>query len=300
MSPSTFAAGWYPDPWVPGQLRYWDGEVWTDHVETPQGAVTAAPVPTGSVPTEWLSPYFQPPQQDMAQETEQFVPAPESARDARELARLRRQRSVNRTPMTIALLMVLAGVITAVIMVFNATLTQMSSPTTVSTPTTKESLTESAARMAAATPSTITASDVRAITAAYWLSYKNDSDYQNWAAMIASGKQNYLAWLESLEQTAVQRYPVAAQALGNGQTMTQVMKPWVEAYAAIMGEPASSVDVLNSYPLMGVAQSPTWPSFTQFQTWVEQDPAYKNAGPRVEPGQACAAILQAGYLTSCA
>ena len=25
-------AGWFPDPQVPGQQRYWDGTVWTDHV----------------------------------------------------------------------------------------------------------------------------------------------------------------------------------------------------------------------------------------------------------------------------
>jgi hypothetical protein len=25
------AAGWHPDPTVPGQLRYWDGSRWTEH-----------------------------------------------------------------------------------------------------------------------------------------------------------------------------------------------------------------------------------------------------------------------------
>jgi hypothetical protein len=28
---STPPADWYPDPEVPGQMRYWDGSAWTQH-----------------------------------------------------------------------------------------------------------------------------------------------------------------------------------------------------------------------------------------------------------------------------
>jgi uncharacterized protein YbjQ (UPF0145 family) len=39
------APGWYPDPQAEGQLRYWDGSAWTEHVQ-PAGQ----PAPTGTAP----------------------------------------------------------------------------------------------------------------------------------------------------------------------------------------------------------------------------------------------------------
>lgn len=42
-------AGWQPDPSVPGQLRYWDGTQWTQHVQPaatpPAGATPPTPPP---------------------------------------------------------------------------------------------------------------------------------------------------------------------------------------------------------------------------------------------------------------
>jgi hypothetical protein len=29
--PGSFAANWYPDPWLAARLRYWDGNAWTGH-----------------------------------------------------------------------------------------------------------------------------------------------------------------------------------------------------------------------------------------------------------------------------
>jgi hypothetical protein len=28
------ASGWYPDPYVPGTMRYWDGAAWSEHTAT--------------------------------------------------------------------------------------------------------------------------------------------------------------------------------------------------------------------------------------------------------------------------
>jgi hypothetical protein len=44
--PGQPPAAWYPDPQQPGALRYWDGEVWTSHVQ-------ATPIPTpGAYPPQ--------------------------------------------------------------------------------------------------------------------------------------------------------------------------------------------------------------------------------------------------------
>src|SRR2546423_756178 len=35
--------GWYPDPWRPGQRRWWDGQGWTDHTWDPSAPPATAP-----------------------------------------------------------------------------------------------------------------------------------------------------------------------------------------------------------------------------------------------------------------
>lgn len=63
-------AGWYPDPELPGQRRYWDGTQWTDHTapgpgsgsasRTPPSGPPQAPSPAGgwqtaeTAPSTWL------------------------------------------------------------------------------------------------------------------------------------------------------------------------------------------------------------------------------------------------------
>src|SRR5690349_8051969 len=44
MSPDV-APGWYPDPQVEGQLRYWDGNAWTEHVQAAGGGGGAPAAP---------------------------------------------------------------------------------------------------------------------------------------------------------------------------------------------------------------------------------------------------------------
>jgi hypothetical protein len=41
-------AGWFPDPQMPGQLRYWDGAGWTAHTQ-PGGMGAALPNAEGAV-----------------------------------------------------------------------------------------------------------------------------------------------------------------------------------------------------------------------------------------------------------
>ncbi|HVQ19183.1 MAG TPA: DUF2510 domain-containing protein [Actinomycetes bacterium] len=42
----TMQPGWYPDPSLPGQLRYWSGTQWTQDVQ-------AAPPPPGDLVRPW-------------------------------------------------------------------------------------------------------------------------------------------------------------------------------------------------------------------------------------------------------
>jgi hypothetical protein len=55
-------SGWYPDPYgVPGLLRWWDGETWTEHTHQASGTGAAeGAVPTGSVQPSTVQPAVQP------------------------------------------------------------------------------------------------------------------------------------------------------------------------------------------------------------------------------------------------
>lgn len=57
-TPVTGPPGWYPDPWVPGGLRYHDGTTWTGHVAVAQGvsgvAEGAGPLDGPPEPTGWF------------------------------------------------------------------------------------------------------------------------------------------------------------------------------------------------------------------------------------------------------
>ncbi|HEX7168085.1 MAG TPA: DUF2510 domain-containing protein [Acidimicrobiales bacterium] len=48
------AAAWYPDPTNPSQVRYWDGNAWTDNVAAAAGP-SAAP-PSAPAPPQWAPP----------------------------------------------------------------------------------------------------------------------------------------------------------------------------------------------------------------------------------------------------
>ena len=45
MSETSPTPGWYPDPWNPGHLRWWDGVAWTAHSTAPSPLSRATNVP---------------------------------------------------------------------------------------------------------------------------------------------------------------------------------------------------------------------------------------------------------------
>lgn len=54
-------AGWYPDPATPGQLRYWDGAQWTEHVAAvPQAAPPPPPQPLPPPYYGYGAPHYAP------------------------------------------------------------------------------------------------------------------------------------------------------------------------------------------------------------------------------------------------
>jgi hypothetical protein len=54
---TTTPAGWYPDPHDASRRRYWDGAVWTEHVDQPAAALPPSPpAPPVATPTQPLAP----------------------------------------------------------------------------------------------------------------------------------------------------------------------------------------------------------------------------------------------------
>lgn len=60
MADAVAPAGWYQDPQIPSILRWWDGQVWTEHttpVEAPAASTSTAPqVPSQVEPSPVPSP----------------------------------------------------------------------------------------------------------------------------------------------------------------------------------------------------------------------------------------------------
>src|SRR4051812_11131811 len=76
----TAPAGWYMDPDGTGQLRWWDGQIWTQHRQAPQGPpmIQASAVPqVPPAPAQFGG--FAPPQQQQPQWNAMGTTIPNSA-----------------------------------------------------------------------------------------------------------------------------------------------------------------------------------------------------------------------------
>ena len=53
IAPSAWPSGWYADPWMAGQYRYWNGEAWTGdvHRSGPAPGIPCRPRVIRSVPS---------------------------------------------------------------------------------------------------------------------------------------------------------------------------------------------------------------------------------------------------------
>jgi hypothetical protein len=74
MSAAT-PAGWYPDPRGEAELRYWDGNEWTEHVHTSGAAAPQASAPPAQAPAPQPQAQQAPPPQAAPQQ--QYVPGPQ-------------------------------------------------------------------------------------------------------------------------------------------------------------------------------------------------------------------------------
>ncbi len=61
---SRYPAGWHPDPWVPSQLRYWDGSQWTAHVAPAVPVTPPQPVASFAESSASLTNVPTPPEPD--------------------------------------------------------------------------------------------------------------------------------------------------------------------------------------------------------------------------------------------
>lgn len=114
----------------------------------------------------------------------------------------------------------------------------------------------------------VTAEEVFQVLKDHGLFYKTDQDYENTAeALTRDG--GFEEWVGTVREEAQNEYPAAAEELGRGLTMEEIMEPWIAIYANKKGISPNIVDWEQNDLLRYIVALDEWPTVEEFSTMVE-------------------------------
>lgn len=334
MTNPTPPAGWYPDPTDSSRVRYWNGRAWTSQTYNPfdpavQPAQDETPVskPAAAAPAK---PNFgslnlpaddtvvTPRRPDVAPRTQvtegllrQQSGAPRPQTPVEEKGKASFGRSI--TILLIVGSLLLAGLGALGVWAYHQATSKTSNFLGISLDVgnlfgnngnsgTTDTAGTDTTNVQTSNGGTFTGMDeyqIRRVVDSYWTFYPDETEYAKWSKTIGTDASYFEQWRQVIVDAAAKEYPVAAKDLRAGKTMTQVMAPWVTAYAYLMGQDPSTVEWKKANPLLLTAERDAWPTYDQFYNWVHNDSGWANHGNTENNTAACATLLQAGYVSKC-